>query len=81
MVYLMLLVLNAGCWMLHKHINFKKWGIHPDLKKNDSVPPKREKSTKQLSAIYRDRIRWKWINNIAKLFLKIIDDVYLCLRS
>lgn len=68
--------------MLHKHMNFKKWGIHPDLKKKkDSVPPKREKSTKQLSGIYRDRRRWKWINNTAKLFLKIIDDVYLCLRS
>lgn len=37
-------MLNAGCWMLHKHMNFKKWGIHPDLKKKKIVYHLREKN-------------------------------------
>lgn len=59
--------------MLHKHINFKRWGTTPDLKNwHYMLPKKKKKSSKQFSGISRTRRRWKGINNTAKLCLNIV---------
>lgn len=64
---------DQECWMLHKHINFKRWGTTPDLKNwHYMLPKKKKKSTKQFSGISRTRRRWKGINNTAKLCLNIV---------